>query len=109
MVKAFAKEQYEIEKFNKENDAFKAAQLNASRVWMKYLPVYEVLSNALTIVLMLYGGYMVIQGEITLGQTVTVNGYLWMLMVPLRFCGWWINDIQNFFASLEKIYQTYTE
>ena len=109
VVKAFAKEQYEIEKFNKENDAFKAAQLNASRVWMKYLPVYEVLSNALTIVLMLYGGYMVIQGEITLGQMVTVNGYLWMLMVPLRFCGWWINDIQNFFASLEKIYQTYTE
>ena len=93
VVKAFAKEQYEIEKFNKENDAFKAAQLNASRVWMKYLPVYEVLSNALTIVLMLYGGYMVIQGEITLGQMVTVNGYLWMLMVPLRFCGWWINDI----------------
>ena len=109
VVKAFAKEQYEIEKFNKENDAFKEAQLNASKVWMKYLPVYEVLSNALTIVLMLYGGYMVIQEEITLGQMVTVNGYLWMLMVPLRFCGWWINDIQNFFASLEKIYQTYTE
>lgn len=109
VVKAFAKEDFEIEKFNKENDAYKEAMLDASKVWMKYLPIFEVLSNMLTIVLMLYGGYMVIRGEITLGQMVTVNGYLWMLMVPLRFCGWWINDIQNFFASLEKIYNTYIE
>lgn len=109
VVKAFAKEDFEIQKFDKENDAYKEAMLDASKIWMKYLPIFEVLSNMLTIVLMLYGGYMVICGEITLGQMVTVNGYLWMLMVPLRFCGWWINDIQNFFASLEKIYNTYIE
>ena len=39
---------------------------------------------------MLYG-YMVIQGEITMVNQVTVNGYLWMLTVPLRMAGWWIN------------------
>ena len=109
VVKAFAKEDYEIEKFNKENDAFRDSQLDASKIWMCYLPVFEMLSNLLTIILMLYGGYMVIRGEITLGNMVTVNGYLWMLTVPLRMAGWWINDIQRFVTSVEKIYATYTE
>ncbi|MEG0216239.1 MAG: ABC transporter ATP-binding protein, partial [Hungatella sp.] len=67
VVKAFAKKDYEIEKFNKENDKFRDSQIRASRVWMQYVPVFEVLSYALTIVLMVYGSYMVICGEITLG------------------------------------------
>ena len=109
VVKAFAKEDFEIEKFNKENDKFRAAQIDASKIWMKYVPVFEVLSYALTIILILYGGYMVIQGEITLGQLVTVNGYLWMLNNPLRQAGWLVNDISNFTTSVEKIYATYSE
>jgi len=52
---------------------------------------------------------MVIQGEITLGDMVTVNGYLWMLTVPLRMAGWWINDIHRFTTSAEKIYATYSQ
>lgn len=109
VVKAFAKEDYEIEKFNVENDKFRNSQIMASGVWMKYVPIFEILSYSLTIILMLYGGYMVIQGEITLGDLVKVNGYLWMLNTPLRMAGWWINDIQNFITSAEKIYATYSE
>lgn len=109
VVKAFAKEDFEIEKFNKENNAYLQAQLDSSRVWMKYLPVFEVLSYLLNVILMLYGGYMVIQKELTLGNLVTVNGYLWMLNVPLRMAGWWVNDIHRFLTSVEKIYDTYME
>ena len=109
VVKAFAKEDFEIEKFNKENNAYLQAQLDSSRVWMKYLPVFEVLSYLLNVILMLYGGYMVIQEELTLGNLVTVNGYLWMLNVPLRMAGWWVNDIHRFLTSVEKIYDTYME
>lgn len=109
VVKAFAREDYEIEKFNKENDAYRDAELSASASWKKYIPVFEFLSNILTVVLMLYGGYMVIQGEITLGDMVKVNGYLWMLTAPLRMAGWWINDIHRFITSAEKIYATYSQ
>ncbi len=109
VVKAFAKEDFEIEKFNTENDAYLEAQLASSRVWMKYLPVFEVLSYLLNVVLMFYGGYMVIQEEITIGNLVTVNGYLWMLNMPLRMAGWWVNDIHRFLTSVEKIYDTYVE
>ncbi len=109
VVKAFAKESYEKEKFQVENDKFRDAQIKGSRVWMKYVPIFEILSYALTVVLMLYGGYIVIQEEITLGDLVKVNGYLWMLNSPLRMAGWWVNDIQNFITSVEKIYATYSE
>ena len=109
VVKAFAKEDFEIEKFNKENDAYMDAQLNSSKVWMKYLPIFEVLAYVLNVVLMLSGGWMVITGEMTIGNLVTVNGYLWMLNAPLRMAGWWVNDTHRFITSVEKIYTTYVE
>ncbi|MDE6816335.1 MAG: ABC transporter ATP-binding protein/permease [Lachnospiraceae bacterium] len=109
VVKAFAKEDFEIEKFNRENDGYREAELNASATWKKYVPIFEFLSNILTVALMLYGGYMVIDGEITIGNMVTVNGYLWMLTMPLRMAGWWVNDIHRFTTSAEKIYKTYSE
>lgn len=109
VVKAFAKEDFEIEKFEKENDKFREAQIASSDVWKKYLPIFEVLSYALDLVLMLYGGYLAVQGRITLGDLVKVNGYLWMLNNPLRMIGWRVNDIQNFVSSIEKIYATYSE
>lgn len=109
VVKAFAKEDYEISRFQKENDKFREAQIAASRIWMKYVPIFEVLAYVLTIVLILYGGYMVIHEEITMGDLVTVNGYLWMLNTPLRMAGWLVNDIINFITSVDKIYKTYAE
>lgn len=107
MVKAFAKEDYEMEKFAVENDNYRDAELGAAHIWRKYVPIFELLSNLLMLVLMFVGGYMVIDGSMTLGDLVAVNGYLWMLTMPLRMAGWWINDIQRFTTSVEKIYGTY--
>lgn len=109
VVKAFSKEDYEIQKFNKENDAYRDAELAAAEIWTKYVPLFEFLSNMLTVILMLVGSIMVIRGNMTLGNYVTINGYLWMLMNPLRQIGWRINDIQRFTTSVEKIYATYSE
>lgn len=108
VVKAFAKEDYELEKFDRENDGYCDAQLNAASIWMKYIPMFEVLSQCLTIILMIMGGFMVIDGEMTIGNMVTVNGYLWMLNSPLRQAGWIINDLQRFLTAIEKIYKVYT-
>ena len=109
VVKAFAKEDYEIKKFNMENDKYRDAQIASSQVWMKYLPRFEVLATSLNIILMAFGGCMVVSGEISMGELVTVNGYLWMVNGPMRMLGWWVNDIQNFRASLDKIYNTFIE
>lgn len=107
MVKAFAKEDFEMEKFAVENDRYRDAELGAAFIWRKYVPIFEFLSNLLTLVLMFVGGIMVVRGEMTLGDLVAANGYLWMLTTPLRMAGWWINDVQRFTTSVEKIYGTY--
>ncbi|MFA9376849.1 MAG: ABC transporter ATP-binding protein [Lachnotalea sp.] len=106
VVKAFAKEDYEIEKFDVENENFRASQLEGADIWAKYIPIFELLSNVLTFILMLAGGIMVVKGKMTLGNMVTINGYLWMLTTPLRTAGWLLNDIQRFMTSIEKIYAT---
>ena len=109
VVKAFTKEAYEIEKFNKENDGFREAELNAARIWRKYVPVFEFFANVLTILLYLIGGIMVVKGYMSMGKMVTVSGYLWMLNMPLKQAGWLANDVQRFITSVEKIYSTVIE
>lgn len=109
VVKAFAKEDFEIQKFNKENDGYRDAELDSMKVWRKYVPVFEFLSSSLNVILYLVGGLMVINHSITLGNLVTVSGYLWMLNNPLRMAGWLANDYQRFVASVEKIYSTIME
>ncbi len=106
VVKAFAKEDYEIQKFNKENDAFRDAELESASIWRRYVPIFEFLANTLSVILYLVGGIMVIRGEISLGNLITVSGYLWMLNMPLRQAGWLANDYQRFVTSVEKIYST---
>lgn len=109
VVKAFAKEEYEIEKFDKENKAYREVELEAAKIWCRYVPLFELLSYALTVILFVYGGYLALQGEITLGNLVTVNGYLWMITIPLRMFGWLVNDAFQFATAVQKIYTTIGE
>jgi ATP-binding cassette, subfamily B, multidrug efflux pump len=106
VVKAFTKEDYEIDKFNKENDGYREAELHAARIWRKYVPVFEFLANVLTVILYLVGGIMVVKGYMSMGKLVTVSGYLWMLNQPLRQAGWLANDYQRFVTSVERVYST---
>ena len=55
---------------------------------------------------MVVGGVMCIRGDMTLGNLVMINSYLWMLNNPLRMIGWLINDYQRFATSVVKIYKT---
>ena len=106
VVRAFAKEDYEIGRFDKENAAYRDAELDATKVWVKYIPVFEILSNLLSVILMVVGGIMCVNGAMSLGKLVMINGYLWMLNMPLRMIGWLINDYQRFQTSVQKIYAT---
>lgn len=107
VVKAFAKEAFELNRFEKENEAFRKSEIAASKIWQKYVPIFEFLGTVVNVILMIYGGWLTIRGEMTLGNFVTVNGYLWMLTNPLRMLGWLINDAMRFKASVDKIYKTY--
>jgi ATP-binding cassette, subfamily B, multidrug efflux pump len=103
VVKAFAKERYEIDKFSIENEAFKDRNLQSAKVWERYLPVLDSLAGVLTVVMILVGGMMVISGSLTIGELVIFNSLIWALNNPLRMAGWLMNDIQRFIASAEKV------
>jgi ATP-binding cassette subfamily B protein len=103
VVKAFAQEGYEIEKFLNENGGFRDRNLAAARIWEKYLPVLDSMAGVLSVVVILFGGIMVIKQSLTLGELVAFNSYIWAINGPMRMSGWLINDIQRFVASAEKI------
>ncbi len=108
VVRAFAKEHYEFARFEKENAAFRQSELDAAKIWQRFVPIFEFLGTVVNAILMVYGGYLTIKGEMTIGDFVTVNGYLWMLTMPLRWLGWLINDAMRFKASIDKIYKTFS-
>lgn len=103
VVKAFAREGYEIEKFSTENSAFKEKNLQSAKIWEKYLPVLDSLAGLLTVLMIFVGGIMVIRGSLTIGELVMFNSLIWALNNPMRMAGWLVNDVQRFVASAEKI------
>lgn len=109
VVRAFAKEEYEKQKFEKENNGYMDAELAVAKLSSIFIPVFEFMSNLLLIVLLLVGGIMVIHQDMKLGSLVTINGYLYMLTDPLKQAGWLVNDIRRMSAGIEKIYATITQ
>ncbi|WP_163195682.1 ABC transporter ATP-binding protein [Clostridium thermarum] len=103
VVKAFAKEEYEIQKFTKQNVAYRERNLESSRVWEKYLPILDSLAGLFSVITILVGGFLVINGSLTMGELVMFNGLIWALNNPMRMAGWLINDVQRFIASAEKV------
>lgn len=103
VVKAFAREPFEIEKFEHLNDDYKQQNMNSAAVSRRYLPPLDFLASFLSVIVLLIGGAFVIGGQMSLGDLVTFNGFLWMLNQPMRMSGWLVNDIQRFSAATVKI------
>lgn len=103
VVKAFAKEDYEVEKFSMQNEGFKARNMESAKISSKYVPILESLAGALSVVLILVGGIFVIKGWLTMGELVMFNSYIWALNNPMRMAGWLINEVQRFVASADKV------
>lgn len=103
VVKAFARESYECEKFDEKNKEFKKANLKATMLWLKYVPYIDGLSQSLSVAVLLVGGYFLIIGRISIGTFTLFNGLCWTLTNPMRTVGMLLNDLQRFFASCSKI------
>ncbi len=103
VIKAFATEKIEIDKFDKENEAYRKKNMDAANIWSKYLPIIDSLAGTLSLTIIIVGGILVINKHLTIGELVTFNGIIWAVGNPMRMCGWLINDVQRFNASADKI------
>ena len=105
LVRAFTREKFEIAKFNKENDKTFETGLLLVNSWAKHYPPIEMLGNMSTVLLLMAGGYFVIEGAITIGTLVAFNWYIWMIVWPMRSLGWLTNMLAMCNASAEKIFR----
>lgn len=107
VVKAFAREDYEIKQFDKYSQEYNKANKKASFMWLKFFPFLEVTAQSLSVVMLVCGGLFVVFGRITMGQYAAFAGLIWTLSNPMRTLGNIVNDLQRFSASANKIIEIY--
>lgn len=107
VVKAFAREDYEIGRFDTCNSDFSAANLKVNKYWLTFYPFIEFSATALSIVVLLVGGIFVMKGRITLGQLLAFSSLTGTFARPVRLLGNILNDMQRFGASIEKVIELY--
>ena len=103
VIKAFAREEYEKEAFDKRSSAFREAHLDINKRWLTFYPFIEILANAMTLITVFFGGYLMIQGEMTAGDLTVFTSLSWALSVPMRNLGNLLNDWQRFLTCSNKV------
>ena len=107
VVKSFAREEYEKERFEERNAAFMDSHLKINKVWLTFFPMIELLVNAIQLVMVFVGGLFIIRGEITPGELAIFTGLSWAVSNPMRELGNLINDLQRFSTSAAKVIELY--
>lgn len=108
-VKAFAREKFEIKKFLSHNQRYYDLNMKQSKVFIKYNPLFQFITKLLPILVIIFGGSMVIKGDITLGTLGAFIEYSTNIVWPMELLGWLSNDIASAFASNNKLKKIYAE
>jgi ATP-binding cassette subfamily B multidrug efflux pump len=103
VIKSFVQEQKEIEKFERVNRINKEANLKFVRLMSMMFPSVMLISSISFVIALWYGGILVIEGALSLGDFVAFNSYLGLLIWPITALGWVANIFQRGFVSLERI------
>jgi ABC-type multidrug transport system fused ATPase/permease subunit len=109
VVKAFAREPAEEEKFRTRSEAVFRQTLKANRQRALYVPLISFAPLLAQAGVLLWGAQMVQDGSLSTGGFVAFNLYLAMLVMPLRSLGMWIGQAQRATASGERIFQVMDE
>ena len=104
VVKAFTREDYESEHFKTENQKLLGMNLEATRIWSIFVPLMELLSSLCTPVMLLVGGVLLVNHQIDIGTLVAVNGYVWLIINPMRALSGIINMVVQAITSAEKLF-----
>lgn len=104
VVRAFAREDFEINRFQRENDKYFKTTLASVRVRAFFIPLMAFLIGLGTIVIFWFGGSEVINGTLTIGALVAFNAYLAMLVMPMRFLGFFISGYQLSMTAGDRVF-----
>jgi len=91
VVRAFARENYEIERFDESNREYYDARVRVINSWSQIMPTTDFLVTTCTILILWFGGQMVLNSELTIGELVAFNAYVLMLAAPSQRLTWLVN------------------
>lgn len=109
VIKAFAQENAEKRRFAEENQRYFDHFIRMTRIQSLFEPLVGLLDGAGTLICISYGGFLVLQGEISLGQFVAFTSYLHLLVWPMTGLGWVINMAQRATASMSRLQVLFDE
>jgi len=109
VVKAFAQEDAEAERFALRNERLFSRSVQANRQRALFVPLLSFVPLLAQGAVILYGGWLVIQGQLALQWFVSFTFLLGMLIFPLRMLGMWIGQAQRATASGERIFEIVDE
>ncbi len=105
VVRAFAREEFEKEKFSRKNQAYLDLNVKAARLRSTFIPLMALSLNLVTVIIYWYGGSEVIGKTLSLGSLIAFNSYLTMLILPIRFFGFLIAFYQNAMAGANRVFE----
>jgi ABC-type multidrug transport system fused ATPase/permease subunit len=105
VVKVFAQEDSEIARFDEENKRWFDVSFSASRVQAIHAPLIDFIANISTVLIIAYGGQLVIQKQLTLGELVSFMTYLAQLALPARRLGQIVPQFAIAAASGTRIFE----
>lgn len=109
VIKAFVREHAQIRAFAKENRNSMEKNLSIVRLMAVEIPLLDVVIGLSILATLLYGGYLTLLGDISLGRFVAFNQYINMLVWPMLACGEAINMFSQGAASIRRIQKVMEE
>ncbi len=105
VVKAFAQEDAQTAAFDTENDRWFDLSVDAAKLRSVNVPLLDLIANIGAVAIIWYGGFLVIRGQLTLGELVAFSTYLGQLVMPVRRIGMIIPAVAMASASAERIFE----
>ncbi len=105
VVRAFARERDEIARFDRTNRELYHARLTVVGEWSRVMPTTQLLTTLSTLLILWFGGRMVLRGEMTVGEVVAFNSYLVMLAMPARQIAWLVNAAGEAAAGVRRVFE----
>lgn len=103
VVKAFVQEEAEIKRFTQANENYMKKNLALIEIQSIYQPLLSLFSGLSILIVLAFGGRLVIEGTISLGDFVAFTNYLGLLTGPMMAIGWVVNILQREAASMERL------
>ncbi|MDQ4075267.1 MAG: ABC transporter ATP-binding protein/permease [Chloroflexota bacterium] len=109
VVKAFAREPHELEKFNRENEEWFDRRYTVIQVWANNWPFFTFLIATSVFLLLFFGGPRAIAGEVTAGSLFAMIFYMLMLSGPVQRLGFLVNLAATASASAQRVFDILDE